>query len=140
MFDTRELCVYALDFACNQLYHFGCAGQAGEIGKRDVLLLRELGDVLLVNHYKAAQEWLAVADHDSVGDIGAEFDLILDFGRGEAAAAYRPDSESAERFLPKPLGLGQEPAIGLVPHDLNQLPAILGCSGGNDVQLRHMPA
>lgn len=100
LFDTRELCVYALDFACNQLYHFGCAGQAGEIGKRDVLLLRELGDVLLVNHYKAAQEWLAVADHDSVGDIGAEFDLILDFGRGEAAAAYRPDSESAERFLP----------------------------------------
>ena len=65
------------------------AAQAGEIGEGHSVVLGELLDVLVIDHDEAGEIWPLVADHHRIGDVGREFELVLDLGRRDVLAARR---------------------------------------------------
>ncbi len=66
-------------------------GQAGVVAERDVVVLRELLDVLLVDHDEHHQVRPLVADHHRVGDVGRELQVVLQLAGRDVLAAGRDD-------------------------------------------------
>src|ERR1044071_7177434 len=63
LLDARELLVDAVDLRLDQFLDFARARQAGVVAERHVVVLRELLDVLLVDHHDQGQVRAPVADH-----------------------------------------------------------------------------
>src|SRR5690242_9766710 len=77
-FDAGEIGIHRLDLAPDQILDLGRAAQAGVIGEGNVVVLRELLDVLMIDHDEAGEIGPLVADHDCIRDIGRKFELVLD--------------------------------------------------------------
>ena len=69
----------------------GRARQARVVGERDVVVLGELLDVLLIDHHQRRQVRPLVADHHRVGDVGAELQLVLPLAWRDVLAAGGDD-------------------------------------------------
>src|SRR6478736_5784105 len=89
--DAGEIRIDPLDLAPDQVLDLRRAAQAGIIGERDVVVLREFLDILLVDHHEAGEVWPLVADHYGIRDIGREFQLVLDLGWRDVLAAGGDD-------------------------------------------------
>src|SRR5260370_3380845 len=76
--DLRERAVHLVHLAPDQLQHLGLAGQVGESSKGDAKVLREAGDVVLVDEDERDDELAPVAHHHRVLDVGTELGLVLD--------------------------------------------------------------
>ena len=76
--DPRQFGVDRLDLALDQFLDLRCPAQACIVGEGDGVVLGELLDVLLIDHDEASQIGPLVADHDGVGDVGRELELVLD--------------------------------------------------------------
>src|SRR3954468_18288950 len=70
--DAGEIDVDRLDLALDQVLDLGRAAQAGIIGEGNVMVLRELLDILLIDHDQTGQIRPLVADHHRVGDVRRE--------------------------------------------------------------------
>src|SRR5258708_3831802 len=68
--DPREIDVDRLDLALDQILDFGRAAQAGIVGEGNVVVLRELLDILLIDHDQTRQVRPLVADDNGIGNVG----------------------------------------------------------------------
>src|ERR1700716_3709531 len=90
-FDPGEIDVDRLDLALDQILDLRRPAQARIIRKGNVVVLGELLDILLIDHDEAGKVGPLVADHDGVGNIGREFQLVLDLRRRDVLAARGDD-------------------------------------------------
>ena len=104
----------------DQVLHRLRPGQAGVVAERDVAVLGELLDVLEVDHDDRRQVGALVADHDRVGDVGRELQLVLELARRDVLAAGGDDDvlhpvgdpEVAVAVLHADVA-GVQPAVGI---------------------------
>src|SRR5882672_1572647 len=89
--DAGEVDIDRLDLALDQILDLRRPAQAGIIGKGNVMVLSELLNILHVDHDKAGQIRPLVADHDGVGDVGRELQLVLDLRRRDVLSARGDD-------------------------------------------------
>src|SRR3954466_13296596 len=89
--DAGEVDVDRLDLALDQVLDLGSPTQARVVGEGNIVVLRELLDILLVDHEQAGQVRPFVADHDGIGNVRREFELVLDFRRCDVLAARGDD-------------------------------------------------
>ena len=71
-FDAGKIGVDRFDFLFDEILNFWRAAQTRIVREGNVVILRELLDVLMIDHHKTRQVWPLVADHHSVRDIGRE--------------------------------------------------------------------
>ena len=89
--DPREALIHLLDLRPDQVLHLARAAQRGEVGERHVRILSILRNVVVVDHQQAGQKLALVADHDRVGDVGGELQLVLELRRRDVLAAGGDD-------------------------------------------------
>ena len=103
------------------------ARQARKVGVGNLLVLREFCDVVLIDHDEAGQVVPTIADHDRVGDIGAELQQVLDRRRRDILAAggdddvLHPVGDAQIAVIERAAIAGVQPAVfqrlgGLVGH------------------------
>src|SRR6185369_3315975 len=119
-FDAREVDVDRLDLALDQVLDFLRAAQAGVVGEGNVLVLRELLDILLVDHDQTRQIRPLVADDHGVGDVRRELELVLDLRRRDVLAArgdddvFHPVGDLDEAFVVDRADVtGMQPSLGV---------------------------
>jgi len=127
--DPREIGVHRLDLALDQSWISAARHRLGIIGEGDVVVLGELLDILVIDHDKAGQIRPLVADHDGIGDVGREFELVFEFRRRDVLSA-RGDDESFIRsvILTKP-SLSIEPTSPVCSQPLASMVSAVSQAG-----------
>ena len=78
----RKIFINFQDFLIDQFLDFIVLGQVGKSSIGYPVVLGVFCNIVFVNQYQGGQKFAAVADDDGILDISAEFQFILNKGRG----------------------------------------------------------